>query len=85
MGNTAKFVSVPSIDVTEKNVAALGPVVCGAIIGADYIAIDCVSFFWKKILDLFIFFKTKIDSTYFVFFNLSGTLRTRKPKKTKRE
>ena len=45
LSNTAKFVSVPIIDVTKKNVAALGPVVRGAIIGADYIAIDCVSFF----------------------------------------
>ena len=42
--NTAKFVNVPIIDVTKQNVVALGPVVRGAIIGADYIAIDCVSF-----------------------------------------
>ena len=55
LGSSAKFVSVPIIDVTKKNVTALGPVVRGAIIGADYIAIDCVSFFGKKILDLFIF------------------------------
>ena len=38
--NTAKFVNVPIIDVTKQNVVALGPVVRGAIIGADYIAID---------------------------------------------
>ena len=48
--NTAKFMNVPIIDVTKENVIALGPVVRGAIIGADYIAIDCVSFLLEKIL-----------------------------------
>ena len=45
MTGSAKFKSVPIIDVTKENVAAMGPLVRGAIIGADFIAIDCVSFF----------------------------------------
>ena len=45
MPGSAKFKSVPIIDVTKENVAAMGPLVRGAIIGADFIAIDCVSFF----------------------------------------
>ena len=44
MAGSAKFVSVPIIDITKDNVAVLGPVVRGAVIGADYIAMDCVSF-----------------------------------------
>ena len=43
MSGSATFNSVPIIDVTKENVAVLGPVVRGAIIGADYIAVDCVS------------------------------------------
>jgi len=41
MTGSAKFKSVPIIDVTKENVAAMGPLVRGAIIGADFIAIDC--------------------------------------------
>ena len=43
MNGSAKFKSVPIIDVTKENVAAVGPLIRGAIIGADFIAIDCVS------------------------------------------
>ena len=45
MTGSAKFKSVPIIDVTKENVAVMGPLVRGAIIGADFIAIDCVSFY----------------------------------------
>jgi len=38
---SAKFKSVPIIDVTRENVAVLGPMVRGGIIGSDFIAIDC--------------------------------------------
>ena len=41
--DNAKFDSVPIIEVTKENVAIVGPVIRGAIIGADFIAIDCVS------------------------------------------
>ena len=40
---SAKFKSVPIIDVTRENVAVVGPMVRGGIIGSDFIAIDCVS------------------------------------------
>ena len=43
MYGTANFKSVPIIDVTKENVATVGSVVRGAIIGSDFIAIDCVS------------------------------------------
>ena len=42
MYGNAKFKTVPIIDVTRENVASVGAVVRGAIIGADFIAIDCV-------------------------------------------
>ena len=45
MYGTAKFQSVPIIDVTKENVSSVAPVVRGAIIGSDFIAIDCVSYF----------------------------------------
>ena len=40
--DNAKFDTVPIIEVTKENVAVVGPVIRGAIIGADFIAIDCV-------------------------------------------
>ena len=43
MAGSAKFKFVPIIDVTKENVAVVRPIVRGAIIGADFIAIDCVS------------------------------------------
>ena len=43
MYGSANFKSVPIIDVTKENVATVGSVVRGAIIGSDFIAIDCVS------------------------------------------
>ena len=43
MNGSAKFKSVPIIDISKENVATVAPVVRGAIIGADFIAIDCVS------------------------------------------
>ena len=57
MTGSAKFKSVPIIDVTKENVAAMGPLVRGAIIGADFIAIDCVSFFlfFFEKMSIFIF------------------------------
>ena len=42
MYGNAKFKTVPIIDVTKENVSSVGAVVRGAIIGADFIAIDCV-------------------------------------------
>ena len=42
--DNAKFDSVPIIEVTKENVSIVGPLIRGAIIGADFIAIDCVSF-----------------------------------------
>lgn len=42
MYGSAKFKSVPIIDVTKENIADVAPVIRGAIIGADFIAIDCV-------------------------------------------
>ena len=42
MYGSAKFKSVPIIDVTKENVSAVAPVLRGSIIGADFIAIDCV-------------------------------------------
>ena len=44
--DNAKFDSVPIIEVTKENVAVIGPVIRGAIIGADFIAIDCVRRFF---------------------------------------
>ena len=43
MNGSAKFKSVPIIDVTKENVAVVKPLIRGGIIGADFIAIDCVS------------------------------------------
>ena len=40
--DNAKFDSVPIIEVTKENVSIVGPLIRGAIIGADFIAIDCV-------------------------------------------
>ena len=45
LNGSAKFKSVPIIDVTKENVAVLGPMVRGGVIGSDFIAIDCVSIF----------------------------------------
>ena len=50
MTGSAKFKSVPIIDVTKENVAAMGPLVRGAIIGADFIAIDCVRNYFLPLL-----------------------------------
>ena len=44
MSGSAEFVSAPIVEVTKDNATVLGPVIRGAIIGADFIAIDCVSF-----------------------------------------
>ena len=42
MHGNAKFKTAPIIDVTKENVSSVGALVRGAIIGADFIAIDCV-------------------------------------------
>ena len=42
MYGNAKFKTAPIIDVTKENVSSVGALVRGAIIGADFIAIDCV-------------------------------------------
>ena len=55
MYGNAKFKTVPIIDVTKENVSSVGPVVRGAIIGADFIAIDCV-----RTADFKIVWKTEI-------------------------
>jgi hypothetical protein len=56
MKGSAKFKTVPIIDVTKENVEVVGPAVRGAIIGADFIAIDCVGgFFQTKINSLTIY------------------------------
>ena len=47
MSGSAEFVSAPIVEVTKDNATVLGPVIRGAIIGADFIAIDYVSFAWK--------------------------------------
>jgi len=41
MSGSAKFKTVPIIDVTKENVAVVGPMMRGGIIGSDFIAIDC--------------------------------------------
>jgi len=41
MSGSAHFKSVPIIDVTKENVAIVGPMMRGGIIGSDFIAIDC--------------------------------------------
>lgn len=60
MYGSAKFKSVPIIDVTKENIAEVAPVIRGAIIGADFIAIDCVRQLQLKKNQPFI-----IKSTYF--------------------
>ena len=40
---SARFSSVPVVDVTRDNIATLYPLVSLAIRGADFVAIDCVS------------------------------------------
>ena len=49
LNGSAKFKSVPIIDVTKENVAVLGPMVRGGVIGSDFIAIDCVSIRFKHV------------------------------------
>ena len=44
LNGSAKFKSVPVIDVNKENVDIVGPMVRGAIIGADFVAVDCVSY-----------------------------------------
>ena len=50
MNGSAKFKSVPIIDVTKENVAVVKPLIRGGIIGADFIAIDCVSIWVKWVM-----------------------------------
>ena len=49
MSGSAHFKSVPIIDVTKENVAIVGPMMRGGIIGSDFIAIDCVRISMKTI------------------------------------
>ena len=49
MSGSAHFKSVPIIDVTKENVAIVGPMMRGGIIGSDFIAIDCVRISIKTI------------------------------------
>ena len=60
MNGSAKFKSVPIIDVTKENVAVVKPLIRGGIIGADFIAIDCVSIYGLAWTHLF-----QIRSTLF--------------------
>ena len=70
MNGSAKFKSVPIIDVTKENVAVVKPLIRGGIIGADFIAIDCVSIsglkvaLSQKILENFYFSKINIPNHY---------------------
>ena len=50
MSGSAEFVSAPIVEVTKDNATVLGPVIRGAIIGADFIAIDCVSFLLGNVI-----------------------------------
>ena len=70
MSGSAHFKSVPIIDVTKENVAIVGPMMRGGIIGSDFIAIDCVRISMKIIEQIIIFsLKTilKLQNTGYIF------------------
>ena len=61
MSGSAHFKSVPIIDVTKENVAIVGPMMRGGIIGSDFIAIDCVRISMKTIEQIIIISLTQLE------------------------
>ena len=70
MYGNAKFKTAPIIDVTKENVSSVGALVRGAIIGADFIAIDCV-----RVQADFRFFQNVTFRAFLAFYVRNGFVR----------